>query len=67
MKISPESREKILYMALDKYCHDTIKYLPLNWRVGAIKKMAIERQDEPTERLKDLINFVIDETEKRGE
>ena len=53
---------KIMKKALDFYCQSVIEGIPLRWREGAIESIVKEKQDEPTERIKQLIKLVIDET-----
>lgn len=51
-------------LALEKYCYEVIEMLPLKWKEEAIQQMVTQKQDKPTERIKELINFVIDQTEQ---
>ena len=59
------NEEEIKREALKKYCFSVTKGLPLKYINGAIDLMLKEKQDEPTERIKDLMDFVIKETKKR--
>ncbi len=58
------NEEEIKKEALKRYCFKIIENLPLKWIDNAIDMMLKEKQDEPTERLKELIDFVIKETKK---
>ena len=54
------NRTEIIEKALQYYCKDIAQGLPYKWTSTAFKEMATTKQDDSTERLKDLINYVID-------
>lgn len=57
-------RDKIMQEALLLYCQEVISGLPLRWQINAIQTIMVkEKQDEPTERIKKLIDYVITLTE----
>jgi hypothetical protein len=60
-----EDIDKIKFKALNWYCHDCTNGLPIRWVDFAISKMVTEKSDPATERLKELIDLVIYETEKQ--
>ena len=56
------NKETIRKKALQFYCKEVIEGLPLKWTDDAIDLMLAENQDPPTEKVKALIDFVIEET-----
>jgi hypothetical protein len=57
-------RREIKIKALKQYCLEVVYGIPYKWIDNAFDKMIDEKQDYPTERIKTLIDFVIDETER---
>ena len=67
---SAEEIRAIKIKALAFYSNLTLaglKGMPLQWIENAFAKMIDEKQDEPTERVKSLMDFIIEELSKSEE
>jgi len=60
------NKRDIKRMAMKRYCHSVVSDLPLKWSNLAIDQMLSEHCDLATERIKDLIDFAIDEAYELG-
>lgn len=58
---------EILKKGLRFYCRSVIEQIPyMKWADKAVDEMAMTKQDPPTERIKNLILYVRDETLKEA-